>query len=597
MRVDSKSSVASRQLPDSARARAGGWRRRDDRGQTMIFILLALGLFLIGAVGFTVDIANLWFHRQAVQNAADAACTASAMDLLFAAESVPVPGTETAWGGLTPGTGTFDCAKVASAAPCQYAALNGYNGSGIVAGTGSNSVKFSFPAASALPAIPSGSSPPAGTTMFIPSFMPYPLIQVNVGEAVRVIFAGMMTGQRTLNVSAMAICGVVEVQSPVPLLVLDPRNETSVTNKGAFTIDIYGGPQKSIQVNSISTSAVGISGAAGNIDLSKGGPTNTGSSFGVTGAQASVSDLTLGTTGQYTAPDSPLSDPLATMCAPGETAGCITTSNNGSTAPGIPAAAPAVGSVGPGVDGCPTGGGNCQHYQAGSYAGGISVKNNTAVFDPGLYYVTGGMALQANSLVCTGTGVAPYVGDGSKGVTFYFADGNSVSVVANSGSGQCTNSAGTALTGNDIRCSGASTLPGNMAATQLLAGNILLAPCTGYYGDPLGANDPGGEQRGILFFQDRSVSASPQWGGGGAFTLAGTMYFHYCDSSTLLSGENCNATSGYTDLLELGGGSCSGTYVLGNITVDQLYLHGNPCLNMDLNPAAAYYLLKASLLQ
>jgi hypothetical protein len=39
------------------------------------------------------------------------------------------------------------------------------------------------------------------------------------------------------------------------------------------------------------------------------------------------------------------------------------------------------------------------------------------------------------------------------------------------------------------------------------------------------------------------------------------------------------------------------TYVLGDIVTDQLYLHGNPCINMDLNPSAAYWVLKASLLQ
>jgi hypothetical protein len=101
----------------------------------------------------------------------------------------------------------------------------------------------------------------------------------------------------------------------------------------------------------------------------------------------------------------------------------------------------------------------------------------------------------------------------------------------------------------------------------------------------------------MLFFQDRSANgALPLWSGGGAFGLAGNLYFHYCSASST-SGGNCSATSGFTDLLELGGGSASSTYVVGDIVTDQLYLHGNPNIEMDLNPNALYYVFKASLLQ
>ena len=44
--------------------------------------MLALGLAFLAAAAFSVDMSNLWFHRQASQNAADSACTAGAMDLL-----------------------------------------------------------------------------------------------------------------------------------------------------------------------------------------------------------------------------------------------------------------------------------------------------------------------------------------------------------------------------------------------------------------------------------------------------------------------------------------------------------------------------------
>ena len=51
-------------------------RLPNERGQTTIIVVLALGIFLLGAAAFGTDIANLWYHRQAAQTAADAACTA-----------------------------------------------------------------------------------------------------------------------------------------------------------------------------------------------------------------------------------------------------------------------------------------------------------------------------------------------------------------------------------------------------------------------------------------------------------------------------------------------------------------------------------------
>ena len=48
-----------------------------------MFLLLILGTFLLASVGFAVDLSSMWFHRQAAQSAADAACVAGAMDMLY----------------------------------------------------------------------------------------------------------------------------------------------------------------------------------------------------------------------------------------------------------------------------------------------------------------------------------------------------------------------------------------------------------------------------------------------------------------------------------------------------------------------------------
>jgi len=138
-----------------------------------------------------------------------------------------------------------------------------------------------------------------------------------------------------------------------------------------------------------------------------------------------------------------------------------------------------------------------------------------------------------------------------------------------------------------------------------LNGNVLLGPCSGYYGDPLGASEPAsiGEQRWFLFFQDRSaLGVQPSWGGGGQFLLAGTMYFHSCNSSG--SGVSCTPppvpatnSSYYQDIFSLLGNSGAGTYVLGEIVADNLTLGGTSGINMDLNPTTAFNILKASLYQ
>jgi hypothetical protein len=131
---------------------------------------------------------------------------------------------------------------------------------------------------------------------------------------------------------------------------------------------------------------------------------------------------------------------------------------------------------------------------------------------------------------------------------------------------------------------------------------VMLAPCTGPYGDPYLAEslpDPPtlGEQRGFLFFQDRSNTAQNQsWGGGGSFLLAGTMYFHSCNSSG--TGVNCGATpTYYSDSFTLQGGSGSSTYMLGDIVADNVTLGGNSGITMDLNTTTAFNILKASIFQ
>jgi hypothetical protein len=543
-------------------------RRSSESGQALVFLVLALGLAFLAAAAFSVDMSNLWFHRQASQNAADSACTAGAMDLLVDAQ-----GLQTGHQGFTNGT-AFNCTTGSTAAPCQYAAKNGYNSSNASPG---NLVSVSFPTTVA--GVPTSAIPPSGIA-------PNAFMRVDVVDNVQTYFSGMLSGNRTQAVRAFAVCGLVLAQSPTPLLVLDPTG-TSITLSGTPNITIVGGPQRSIQVNSGAATAFN---GGSKIDLSAGGPNGTGSDFGVFGGPGNNPGVKLGTTGHYYSPSAPIADPFAQI-----------------PAPAIPTNGPlakdgtAVGST---VHGCPDTGG-CQEFAPGYYPNGINVKNNTAIFKPGVYYVLNGFSMDANSCAYPSNDV----GDGSGGTMFYFADTDSFSVAANSGK-KCPDFLATTGAGSipfGAKCTAASTFPGNVPST--LSGTVLLGPCRAptvgplctpncaiNYGDPLGTGNPIGQQRGILLFQNRSKVAAPDFSGGGQFLLSGAIYMHQCVTSGADTGVNCNAASAYNTSMGFGGNSGSGT-IVGQIVVDQINMHGTPGITMDLNATTSYSIIKATLLR
>jgi hypothetical protein len=560
-------------------------------GQAMLVFLLALGIFLVGAIGFAVDMSHLWLHRQTAQTVADSACTAGVMDMLGTANGATLSP------GFTAGT-AFQCSGSTTAAPCKYAAMNsGYDAAALSSSVPGYDVNFSFP--SSVPGIPACSGTPPAAVCITPSAVSsHPYLQVNVTDRVQTFFAGLIRGSTTMDVGAQATCGLVLSNSPIPILVLNPSISGSLSGNGNIDIHIVGGPQRSIQVNSSSASAVSVAGASGSINLTQGGPNNppTGSDFGVTGSQAQVGIFSTGSNGHWVDPTGAISDPFAQVPAPIQ-----------------PAAAPSpvysVKGAAAAAFGCPDTAGGCDHYSPGYYAGGITVKKNQpaaasgyAVFDPGVYYLGGNFAANAQSCLRPSTAI----GDGSGGTMFYFSGTATLNIGANAGT--LTNCQSTKVPLTQVQCitsgAGATVLPANVISAGGLTGNVLLGACRAptsggtNYGDPLGTNDPLGEQRGMLFFQDRSASAvNPSWGGSGSFGLAGIMYFHYCNSADGTGkGTNCSS-SAYTDNFSLQGGSASTTFVVGDIVVDELSLGGNPSITMDLNPNALYYVLKATLLQ
>jgi hypothetical protein len=648
-------------------------------GQAALVIVILIGVFVIGMVGMAADYTQIWAHRQMAQGAADAACQAGAADLYL---NYVNPSASSAFGLNFSWIGTdYSCSANDPTPPCKYAAMNGYPGSG---------VSVSFP--SSVPGVP--------LTGFS---VPHPFIKVTITDPVQMSFIKVITRTPTVNSGASAVCGLNPVTSTIPLVVLHSTASGSMLLNGGPTFTVIGGPNRSIQVDSSSTTAVNV--GAGTIDLSQAGPAGppgTGADFGVFGGPSTKpAGVLLGTTGHWVYPDLPLGDPWVTIAAPAVpgsagTATPVSLGVNGCPDPngcvefsGGNYTGCSTGTIDlsakplPSTNGClmvPFGGSNPKFsiinrtpnnpYVVGNFikptfnnpgnyyfkvvactglctsaatpnntfplvppwnqvignnqtdglvtwqnVGILSTTPNTAIFDPGLYYVgANGLQLKSNSYARMSTGV---VGDNTSGATIYFSTGDTLSVDSNSGKSGISNICTAAVPGNGVpngcvvsykpngstssvalgsvpsralQCpaAGSPAIPSQVPAT--LDGNILMGPCSGPSpGQAQNYGDASGQNRGFLFFQNRASPASPTWNGGGQFLLSGFMYFH---SST--TGTNCGST---TTCLTLSGNAGAGAFTLGNIVTDEITLGGASGVEMILNPFVTFQLLKPQLLQ
>jgi Putative Flp pilus-assembly TadE/G-like len=579
-------------------------------GQTTTIVAMVLGLFLLGMAGLAVDVSNWWFHRQMAQGAADAACTAGVMDLLGNASSGG------AFGNFPAGSppASFLCSAASTTAACKYAAFNGYSGAGLVANSPSNDVKISFPGS--VPGLSTCSSTVPPPCVPATTTVANPFILVNVFDRVPTTFTGIITGKTTTDVATSAVCGVLQSTAPVPIIVLNPSCKHAFELGGNSTVKIVGGPTRSVEVNSNDATCAAATNSSANqcngnpiIDLSKGGPNFTGSDFAVVGQpKTAPSGFAPGTTGGWSG-GGPISDPYMLVSAP--------------TRPSTPS--PTDNSPVPvlhNIDGCPDSGG-CAEYQPGLYTHPIVVKGVTAIFVPGVYYIEGtnndnhgtpssclvgsvtgqsryGLDVDSLGIVRPASNSAPN-SDGSNGVLFYLSGnggaGHYGSVFFGSNAGARTIDA---FVTSNATCPGGTAPPSQLSLPSSFQGDILLGQCTTkgtYIG--AGSTDTSGIIRGLIFFQDRAnkdPNGQAHMQGGGGLILSGNMYFHNCNASG--TGTGCSLPpTGYQAFVELQGSPGNTSYVLGNITTDELVMGGGGTIAMSLNPNAVYNILKASLLE
>lgn len=546
-----------------------------ESGQVLISLLLMMALFLLAIVGFAVDLTNLWFHRQAAQSAADAACQAGAMDMSALAAGETLPNM-----GFTPGT-AGNCSVGAGAGTiCFYANANGYGGSGLTSGA-SNSVSWSFPA------IVSGTVAPAS------SITAYPFLKVAVTENVRTHFLYTLQGTRYQKVVASCTCGLVQEMEAAPMVVLNPTASGAFSYSGGARLTIVGGPQRSLQVNSSSTTAISCSPSA-LIDTSKGGPQGTGSDVATVGGPAAApttcygGGFSGGTTGQWHGSALPIGDPYAGVAAP--------------TQPAVSATATTPHVVAYGKDGCPdhsptnyyasqTPHSGCLEFEPGYYPSGMSYgANDVLILKPGIYYMNGSLTVSGSDEVRVATpcipACSPYstsVGQPTDGVMLYFLTG---SLNISGGSGMLSSSRVDPVISTALTCDG-NTPNISLGMPSTLNGNVLIAQCTqngtywDSYGDTTDARGTPGS-RGLLIYQGHNNTAEPQMSGSGSLSFSGALYFH---------------STNYADELNISGAASSGTFILGQIVADNVNLSGSGAINLALNPAPSAELLKVGMLQ
>lgn len=549
------------------RKASGGKGCRRDAGQASIVVVLMLSLFLLAVLAFAVDYTNIWFMRQQAQTAADAACQAGAMDIYEVVGGVTLPNK-----GFVIGT-AGDCSSYGSAGPtmCWYAGKNGFNG---YTG-GAADVSWTFPNS-----VPGVTAPPS-------SVVPYPFMKVTVSLPVKTYFSTLLTGNQTQQVSAISTCGLTQEMGVAPIMVLNPTIASAVSLGSSSVLNIVGGPPRAIVVDSSSSSAVSF-GSSSFINTSKGGPQYTGSDTAVVGAQAAPGSghFNAGTTGNWTAPASPIVDPYAGVLPPASMKSIVpVTGTSGKT-------------VAHNIDGCPVT--TCTEFAPGYYPSGIMLGSSVVgIFLPGIYYMDGTLmagssasmrmakrcatsqGVISGSTYCNTTIVFTPNWSVSAGLMFYFHSG-AMSLGSSSGgtSGMDT------VPSTDLTCDGSNPDPnGKLGLASALAGNVLVGQCTmnGTYYDAGGdTTDSAGNIRGLIYFSDHGNVTSLAFGSSATLNFSGAMYLH---------------ASSYTAQLTLGSSSANGAFVLGAIVTDTLAVGSAATVNMGLAAASDAPMIKVALLQ
>lgn len=206
-----------------------------ESGQAVILVVVALGIFLIAALGLAIDGGQMYAHRQMAQGAADAAAQAGMMSIFRGTNITSTP----SFGVGIPPLASYVCTTADARTPCVYARYNGFGG------TASDTVTLSYPVAL------------TGVTL---SYSSVPVLVVTVQRTFKTGLMRFIPGApSTATITAKGTAGLIGEVSPSCMYVLDPSasNAFQATNGAQVTMNGC-----SIQVNSTAGIAALINGSA-----------------------------------------------------------------------------------------------------------------------------------------------------------------------------------------------------------------------------------------------------------------------------------------------------------------------------------------------
>ena len=238
-----------------------------------MLVVLAMGIFLIGAVGLAIDASQLYGQRQMAQAAADAGAQAGASSIFYGTNA-------TAQNPFATGSppSSYTCSTTDGTTPCVYARLNGFGG------TAADVVSVSFP-----------SSVP-GVTL---ASVSVPVIAVTVRRTVNTTLIRFL-GPSTTHVTAAGTAALVKLPLANCITTLEPTGTgLSIVGNANLSLTTCG-----IGIDSNSSSALS---AVGNITV-------RADSIQVVGGASEIGNVSIQPT--PTTHASAVSDPLASVPPP-----------------------------------------------------------------------------------------------------------------------------------------------------------------------------------------------------------------------------------------------------------------------------------------
>jgi len=277
-------------------------------GQAIILLVVAMGIFMFGALGLAIDGGQIYAQFQMAQTAADAAAEAG---ILSIEQGTNATSTYTFGTGATP-IASYVCTTTDGRTPCVYARDNGFGA------TASDTVTLSYPATI------------SGVTL---SSVTVPAFTVTVKRILNNGMIRFVGGPAHTTISAKAIAGITGTASTYCIYALNKSASGAFSATNGASVDASG---CGIAVNSNSSSALTVTGSTvtasvidvvGKTDISNGGSATPAPNTGAAAATDPFASLPVPPLGNCTAHPTTTNPATNAVLTPGTYCGGIYVGN------------------------------------------------------------------------------------------------------------------------------------------------------------------------------------------------------------------------------------------------------------------------------